>query len=239
MTVELQARPASIADNAAYWRAIGLCGRDKKETDVKPEVEFVSTHLKTRTRQVYIKTLERADVMDDTKQKSIVVFDRPFTVAGFDETLPPGEYEIETELAAPPDHLYPEAWMASVQVKLHPKPSQPGLARTLTVSLVDLDLARAKDKLTGKPLSDVYLEAMLADPMVKLVMEADGFSETQLRHLYSGFRASESDVEILNSVETSQRGRYNEAIQIAENEGLPPRSTALPTLNSPHENSQT
>jgi hypothetical protein len=51
------------------------------------------------------------------------------------------------------------------------------LRGTLTVSLADLDNVRAKDKLTGKPLSDFFLEEMLADPMVRLVMEADGVSE--------------------------------------------------------------
>lgn len=124
--------------------------------------------------------------MEDLTSKTVAVFSRPFTVPGFDETLPAGEYEIETEVASPPDQRDPAAWKASVLVKLHPRISHPGLARTLTVSLADLDQARAKDKLTGRELSDVFLEEMLADPMVRLVMEADGVSAAHLRHLYSG-----------------------------------------------------
>lgn len=128
--------------------------------------------------------------MDDQTDKTVAVFDRPFNLPGFDETLPAGEYDIETELASPPDHKDPEAWKASVVVHLHPRVSHPGLTRSLSVSLADLDHARAKDKLSGKDLSQVFLEDMLADPMVQLVMLADGVSEAQLRHLYSGTRTT-------------------------------------------------
>ncbi|MFZ7092659.1 hypothetical protein [Primorskyibacter sp. 2E233] len=126
--------------------------------------------------------------LEDHTSKTVAVFARPFTVPGFDETLPAGEYDIETELSSPPDHHNPEIWKASVMVHLHPRTSHPGLARSLTVSLADLDRARAKDKLSGNELSQVFLEEMLADPMVQLVMEADGVSEMQLRLLYSGAR---------------------------------------------------
>lgn len=126
--------------------------------------------------------------MDDRTAKTVAVFDKPFKLPGFDETLPAGEYDIETELVSPPDHKDPEVWKASVVVHLHPRISHPGLTRSLSVSLADLDHARAKDKLTGKDLSQVYLEEMLADPMVQLIMQADGVSETQLRHLYAGLR---------------------------------------------------
>ena len=131
--------------------------------------------------------------MDDQTVKTVAVFDRPFKMPGFDETLPAGEYDIETELASPPDHKDPEAWKASVVVHLHPSVAHPGLTRSLSVSLVDLDVARAKDKLSGKELSQVFLEEMLADPMVQLVMQADGVSEAQLRHLYSGSRTIQTD----------------------------------------------
>lgn len=124
--------------------------------------------------------------MDHLTSKAVAVFSKPFSVPGFDETLPAGEYEIETELVSPPDQRDPAAWKASVMVKLHPRTTHPGLARSLTVSLADLDHARARDKLTGRALSDFFLEEMLADPMVQLVMAADGVSAAQLRHLYSG-----------------------------------------------------
>lgn len=157
--------------------------------------------------------------MKELTSKTVAVFTRAFTVPGFDETLPAGEYDIETELISPPDHLHPEAWAASVLVKLHPRMSHPGLARTLTVSLADLDHARARDKLTGRALSDFFLEEMLADPIVRLVMEADGVSETQLRRLYSWLGTSESDMDVPESSRENQR--VNSAIQVAENEGVP------------------
>lgn len=133
--------------------------------------------------------------MDQISNSTIAVFSRAFTLPGFDESLPAGEYDIETELSAPPDHLDPEAWKASVLVHLHSRASHPGLVRSLTVSLADLDRARAKDKLSGKALSQVYLEEQLADPMVRLVMLADGVSEAQIRHLYSGSNISDAEGE--------------------------------------------
>ena len=153
--------------------------------------------------------------MEDLTEKTVVVFARPFTVPDFDETLPAGEYEIETELVSPPDHRDPEGWKASVLVKLHPRVSHPGLARILNVSLVDLDLARAKDKLTGSALSDFFIDKMLADPMVRLVMEADGVSEVQLRHFYSGSRQPGAGSEKMRSVPESESPREVSSIQAA------------------------
>jgi hypothetical protein len=161
--------------------------------------------------------------MEDLTSKTVAVFARPFTLPGFAETLPAGDYEIETELVSPPDQKDPEAWKASVLVKLHPRISHPGLARTLTVTLADLDHARARDKLTGRALSDFFLEEMLADPMVRLVMKADGVSEAHLRHLYSGLGTPESNLNVLDSKTTTQRTRDDASIRAAESEGMPSR----------------
>ena len=69
------------------------------------------------------------------------------------------------------------------------------------------------------------LEEMLADPMVRLVMEADGVSEIQIRYLYSASRSTVSDIEMLDQEEERQepRSRFREdsMIQTAENEGMP------------------
>jgi len=176
--------------------------------------------------------MEMNTPMTDLTSKTVAVFSRPFTVPGFGETLPAGEYDIETELASPPDHVHPEAWTASVLVKLHPRESHPGLARTLTVSLADLDQARARDKLTGKALSDVFLEEMLADPMVTLVMKADGVSGAHLRHLYSSLRTTQSDSDVLDSKAGGQSARDKSSIQVAENEGMPSRREAAPPSRS-------
>ncbi len=161
--------------------------------------------------------------MEDLTSKTVAVFSRPFIVPGFGETLPAGEYDIETELASPPGHLDPEAWRASVLVKLHPRISHPGLARTLTVSLADLDHALARDKSTGRALSDFFLEGMLADPMVRLVMQADGVSAAQLRHLYSGRGTPDPNLNVPASKAATQRTRDDASIRAAENEGMPSR----------------
>lgn len=166
--------------------------------------------------------------MEDLTSKTIAVFSRPFTVPGFAETLPAGEYEIETELVSPPDRQDPAAWKASVLVKLHPRISHPGLVRTLTVSLADLDQARARDKLTGNALSDYFLEEMLADPMVQLVMKADGVSEAHLRHLYAGPRTSDPNLAAPSSKTTARGARDDESIRTAENEGMPARPDSPP-----------
>jgi hypothetical protein len=166
--------------------------------------------------------------MEDLTSKTIAVFSRPFTVPGFDETLPAGEYELETELVSPSGQQDPEAWKASVLVKLHPRMSHPGLVRSLTVSLADLDYARAKDKLTGRALSDFFLEEMLADPMVRLVMKADGVSAEHLRHLHSGLGTPDPSLNAPASKTAAQRARDEESIRTAENEGMPskPDSTS-------------
>ncbi|SDD87166.1 hypothetical protein [Ruegeria marina] len=117
--------------------------------------------------------------------KTTAVFLKPFELPSFNETLPPGEYVIETQLLEPVDWIEPGTWTSSVLVHLHPRASHPGLDRTLTVPLAELENAAAKDKLTGKALTDYFLEEMLADPMIRLVMQADGVGESELRDLYS------------------------------------------------------
>ncbi|MEM9843440.1 MAG: hypothetical protein AAF965_01460 [Pseudomonadota bacterium] len=117
--------------------------------------------------------------------KTTAVFLRPFQLPSFDETLPPGEYEIETQLLEPVDWIEPGTWTSSVLVHLHPRTSHPGLSRTLTLPLAELEHAVAKDKLTGKALTDFFLEEMLADPMIRLVMQADGVAEADLRALHA------------------------------------------------------
>lgn len=117
--------------------------------------------------------------------KTTAVFLQPFELASFNETLPAGEYEIETQFLEPVDWIEPGTWTASVIMRLHPRVSHPGLSRTLTVPLAELERAVAKDKLTGKALTDFFLEEMLADPMIRLVMQADGVAEAEIRGLYT------------------------------------------------------
>jgi hypothetical protein len=118
--------------------------------------------------------------------KTTAIFLRPFELADFNETLPSGEYEIEIVRPDRADGITPASRAPRVRVRLHSLASHPGLSRTLTVSLAAFDLAAAKDKLSGKALTDFVLEEMLADPMIRLFMRADGVSEAEVRGLYSG-----------------------------------------------------
>lgn len=142
-----------------------------------------------------------------TTIKTTAVFLRPFQLPSFNETLPPGEYEIETQLIEPVDWIEPGTWTSSVLVRLHPRASHPGLDRTLTVPLAELEHAVAKDKLTGKALMDYFLEEMLADPMIRLVMQADGVAEAELRDLYSAQPKGRRDDALESSLADRQSTR--------------------------------
>jgi hypothetical protein len=162
--------------------------------------------------------------MQGQTSKSVAVFLRPFNVPGFSETLPAGDYELETELTAPTNHLDPAEWKASVVMRLHPRRNYPGLARALTVSLADLDHARVKDKLTGKELTEFFVDEMLADPMTRLVMQADGVTESQIRHLYLGTTRSDPEGQFASrpTKRAKPQASHDSAqIQAAENEGMP------------------
>lgn len=116
--------------------------------------------------------------------KTTAVFLRPFQLPGFNETLPAGEYQVESQLLDPVDSAEAGEWTSSVHVRLHSRATHPGLSRTLTVPLVELQNAVARDKLTGRALADFFLEEMLVDPMIRLVMQADGVSEAEMRDLH-------------------------------------------------------
>jgi hypothetical protein len=123
--------------------------------------------------------------MSRVKARTTAVFVRPFRIPGLDEELPAGEYALETELEPPSGFPDPESWRASVLIHLHPKDASPGLARTLTVPLADLERAEAEDRLSGRPLAEFLLDELLADPMVRLFMASDGITEDEMRRLHS------------------------------------------------------
>ena len=154
--------------------------------------------------------------------KTTAIFLRQFQLPSFDETLPPGEYEIETRLLEPAAGIGPGTWTSSVLVHLHPRASHPGLSRTLTVPLAELENAVARDKLTGKALTDYLLEEMLADPMIRLVMQADGWDETEVRDLYSARpRESRDDLrEISRAAGTRRDEKADDAGSSAGGERL-------------------
>ncbi len=55
-------------------------------------------------------------------------------------------------------------------------------------------------------------------------MEADSASETQLRHLYSASRTSQTDSDVLDPTPVSQSLRAKFAIQAVENEEMPTKA---------------
>lgn len=121
----------------------------------------------------------------NSRIRTTAVFLQPFELASFDEVLPAGEYEIETEMLDLVDWIEPGSWTASVLVHLQSRTSHPGLSRTLAVPLTELEEAIAKDTLRGKAPTDFFLEEMLADSMIRAVMQADGVSEEEIRVLYA------------------------------------------------------
>lgn len=124
------------------------------------------------------------------RTKATVDFDRPFRLPGLDEVLPEGAYFVETELEVPPGASDPEAWRASVLIHLHRSDASPGLARTLTVPLTELELALAEDREPGPSLAERLLDEMLADPMIRLVMASDNVTEDEIRRLWGSPRRS-------------------------------------------------
>lgn len=165
-------------------------------------------------------------------RRATATFSRAFTLPGFDEMLPAGEYDIETELAAPVEHLNPDDWKASVLVHLHPRESHPGLSRSLTVSLADLKFAAMKDGLSDTDLRYAFIEEMLVDPLVRLLMQADEISETELRRFYASPPSQE-----VRTAEAVSRSPVSKALramadmfalQSAENEGMPMRYRRMP-----------
>ena len=159
--------------------------------------------------------------------KTTAIFEQPFSLPGSDEVLPPGEYYLETEISAPPDHRAPDCSKASVLVRLRPRTSYPGPARSLTVPLSVLERALGRDKLSGGPLVDAFTEKMLADPMVQLVMRTDRVSEAEIRTIYICNmplepRAAEPDLSSPDARPPSAT-QTRVAVQEAENEGMPPK----------------
>ncbi|WP_290753097.1 hypothetical protein [Amaricoccus sp.] len=116
-----------------------------------------------------------------------MTFGHPFRLAGLDEVLPAGAYPVEAELGSPAG-VDPEAWRASVLIHLHRTVAAPGLARTLTIPLSELDRALAEDRDIRMTLSERLLEEMLADPMIRLVMASDQISEDEMRAVWGASR---------------------------------------------------
>jgi hypothetical protein len=71
--------------------------------------------------------------MTKRTSKKTVTFRKPFVLGGFDEVLPPGAYNVETDGILTVIHL-------------HAKFDNPGLIRTLTIDPNELDAALKHDQ---------------------------------------------------------------------------------------------
>lgn len=157
--------------------------------------------------------------------RTTATFVRPFTFPGLDETLPPGKYRLETELCAPLHHISPADWKASVLIHLLRKGDGSSVERQLTVSLQDMEDARARDRLTAEESSKIVLDGMLDDPMLRLIMNADRISESDFRVLYGSWQINAAESRSQNWRKRLHKARNQRrekaALQVAENEGWP------------------
>jgi len=78
--------------------------------------------------------------------KKTVTFRRPFVLGGFDEVLPAGAYNVETDEALLEGVSFPAYRRISTLIDLHAKPDHPGLTRTLKIDPNELDAALMRDQ---------------------------------------------------------------------------------------------
>lgn len=78
--------------------------------------------------------------------KKTVTFTKPFVLGGFDEVLPAGAYSVETDEELLEGVSFPAYRRILTLIHLHPRPSRPGLTRTLTIDPNELDAALQRDQ---------------------------------------------------------------------------------------------
>ena len=78
--------------------------------------------------------------------KRTVTFKRPFVLSGLDETLPAGDYTVETDEELLEGLSFKAYKRTSAFIMLRPKSDHPGHTRTLTVDPNELDAALQRDR---------------------------------------------------------------------------------------------
>lgn len=78
--------------------------------------------------------------------KRTVTFRRPFVLNGFDEVLPAGAYNVETDEEFLEGISFPAYRRILTVIDLHAKPGHPGLTRTLTIDPNELDAVLKRDQ---------------------------------------------------------------------------------------------
>ncbi|MCV2875086.1 hypothetical protein OE810_02325 [Rhodobacteraceae bacterium XHP0102] len=114
-----------------------------------------------------------------------ITLQNAFKIKGFHETLPAGKYDIEISEHCSQNSKTQKKHLSSVILHLHPCTSNPGLKRSIHLPLVEFEAVLSKDEVTLKKSKDPFLEAMMADPFIHLIMQADGYSETEVRNLHA------------------------------------------------------
>ena len=85
--------------------------------------------------------------------KKTVTFKRPFILGGFDEVLPAGAYDVETDEELLEGISFPAYRRTLTLIHLHAKPRHPGLTQTLTIDPNELDAALARDQALAETLA--------------------------------------------------------------------------------------
>lgn len=78
-----------------------------------------------------------------TKQ---VLFNKPFSLGGFDGVLPAGKYRVDTEESLLVGISFPAYRRVATRIRLHTIPGHPGMTQTLTIEPSDLETALNRDQ---------------------------------------------------------------------------------------------
>lgn len=78
--------------------------------------------------------------------KKKVTFRKPFVLREFDEVLPAGQYDVETDEELLEGISFPVYQRILTVIRLHPKAGQPGLSQALTIDPNELDAALKRDQ---------------------------------------------------------------------------------------------
>jgi len=79
-----------------------------------------------------------------------VTFRRSFVLGGFNEVLPAGDYNVETDEELLEGISFPAYRRVLTLIHLHAKPGQPHVTQTLTIDPKELDAALKRDQAPAK-----------------------------------------------------------------------------------------
>lgn len=77
---------------------------------------------------------------------STVTFSKPFILGGFDEKLPAGTYNVETDEELLEGISFLAYRRISTLIHLHAKPGHPGVTQTMTIDPNELNAALDRDR---------------------------------------------------------------------------------------------